>query len=227
MDPALDLVGVGPAARTLVLAFDYGTRARDAADARITDVVQRVVRNLVHLDVSLHTLRVPVDDRLDLPHAVALAPLDALRVGTRERLLAADAADPRVERFERALERLDLAHVAAAVRIALPQVRAFLRVLLRDRDHVRPDQLQAVALDQAVTRFVRLAEEQLRVELDYGDVEPELGDHVHEHRRLTLPRAREAHVVAELLVRPDQHTLGAHALDVRKVQAARCQAESP
>src|SRR5712692_808700 len=227
MDPTFDLVGVRPAAGTLVLALDDGTRARDAADRRVADVVQRVVRNLVHADVRLHALRVPVDDRLDLPDVVALAPLDAPRVRARERLLAADAADPGSEGLERALERLDLANVAAAVRIALPQVRAFVRVLLRDGDDVRPDQLQAVALDEAVARLVRLPEEQLRVELDHGDVEPELRDHVHEHRRLLLPRAREAELVAELLVRPDQHVLGAHALDVRKVQAACCQAESP
>ena len=30
----------------------------------------------------------------------------------------------------------------------------------------------------------------MRVELDDGDVEPELADHVHEHGRLPLPRAR-------------------------------------
>src|SRR5947207_12909185 len=96
MDSALDLVGIGPAPRALVLALDDGTRAGDAADRRVAGVVQRVVRNLVHVDVGLHTLRVPIDDRLDLPDAVALAPLDAPRVRAGERLLSADAAGPRV-----------------------------------------------------------------------------------------------------------------------------------
>src|SRR5438552_12814755 len=121
VNAALELLRAGPASRPLVLTRFDRTRARDATDGRIAHIVQRVVRNLVHVDVRLHALRVPVDDRLDLPDVVALAPLDALRVRARERLLAADAADPGVEGLERALERLDLANVAAAVRIALPQ----------------------------------------------------------------------------------------------------------
>src|SRR2546428_12500996 len=114
VDATFDLVGVRPATRALVLSFDDGTGAGDAADARVPDVVQRVVRNLFHVDVRLHALGVPVDDRLDLPDAVALAPLDSLRISTRERLLAADAADPRVERLECPPQRPDLADVAGA-----------------------------------------------------------------------------------------------------------------
>src|SRR5439155_1548241 len=98
---------------------------------------------------------------------------DSGRVRAGEGLLAADAADPRVVRLKRALQRLDLADVAAAVRIALPQIRSLLRVLLGDRDHVRPDQLEAVPLDEPLTRVVRLPKEQLGVELDDRNVEPE------------------------------------------------------
>src|ERR671937_2783775 len=115
VDPALELPGAGPAARPLVLACADGPRARDAADRRIAVVVQRVVRDLVHVDVRVDALRVPVDERLDLPDAVALAPLDLLCIRARRRLLAADPRDPRVEAAQRALERLDLAKVAAAV----------------------------------------------------------------------------------------------------------------
>src|ERR1041385_3370184 len=115
VDAALELVRPRPAPRTLVLVREDGTRARDAADRRIARVVQRVVGDLVDVDVGLDALRVPVDDGLDLPDAVALGPLDALRVGARQRLLPADARDPGVVRRERALVRLDLADVAAAV----------------------------------------------------------------------------------------------------------------
>src|SRR5439155_16924652 len=121
VDAALELVAPGPAPRALVLARLDGTRARDAADRRVARVVQRVVRNLVDVDVRLDALRVPVDERLHLPDAVALRPLDLLRVRARRRLLPADAGDPRVEAVERTLERLDLADVAAAVRLGLPQ----------------------------------------------------------------------------------------------------------
>src|ERR671931_1109962 len=121
VDAALELVRAGPAAGALVLAADDGARARHAADRRVALVVQRVVRNLVDVEVGLHALRVPVDDGLHLPDAVALRPLDLLRVRARERLLAADAGDPRVIGRQRTLERLDLADVAAAVRLALPE----------------------------------------------------------------------------------------------------------
>src|SRR5919202_2842706 len=111
VNAALDLVRARPAARALVLAPEDGTRARDAADRRVAGVVQRVVRNLVDVDVRLYALRVPVDERLDLPDAVPLRPLDTLRVRARQRLLAADAGDPGVEALERALQRLDLPDV--------------------------------------------------------------------------------------------------------------------
>src|SRR5215210_6257045 len=138
MDAALELVRAGPASRALVLAPEDGTRARHAADRRIARVVQRVVRNLVHVDVGPHAFGIPVDDGLDLPDAVALRPFDPLCAGARQRLFAADTGDPRLVRGERALERLDLADVAAAVRVALPEVRPLLDRLLPDRDHFGP-----------------------------------------------------------------------------------------
>src|SRR6266545_2238096 len=170
VDAALELVRAGPASRALVLAARDRARARNAADRRIALVVQRVVRNLVDVDVGLHALRVPVDDRLHLPDAVALRPFDLLRVGARHRLLAPNAGDPRVVGRERALERLDLADVAAAVGLGLPEP-------VRRVDRAERPQLQAVALDQAVARLVRLREEDERVELDDRYLEPELAEH--------------------------------------------------
>src|SRR5216683_2832855 len=164
MNAAFELVRSRPPPRPFVLTDDNGTRARNAADRRIARVVQRVVRNLVHVDVGLDALRVPVDDRLDLPHAVPLRPLDALCVGACQRLLAADAGDPGVIRSERPLERLDLTDVTAAIGVALPQVRALLNRLPRDGDHFGALEREPVALDEAVARLVGLLEEELRVE---------------------------------------------------------------
>src|SRR2546421_11062007 len=121
VNAAFELLGAGPPARSLALPRLHGPRARDAPDRRVPGVVQRVVRDLVDVDVRLHALRVPVDERLDLPDAVPLAPLDAARAGPRGRLLAADAGDPGVVAAERPLERLDLPDVAALVRPRLPE----------------------------------------------------------------------------------------------------------
>src|SRR6266508_3860062 len=174
VNAALELARAGPAPRPLVLAALDGTCARNAADRGVSLIVQRVVWNLVDVDVRLDALRVPVDERLHLPDAVALRPLDLLRVRARYRLLAADAGDPGVVARQRALERLDLADVAAAVGLGLPQPVG--RV-----DRAERPQLQAVALDQAVARLVRLREEDERVELDDRYLEPELAEHVDQH----------------------------------------------
>src|SRR2546422_2492382 len=124
VDAALELVRAGPAARALLLALADGAGARDAADRRVARVVQRVVRNLVDVDVGLDALRVPVGQGLDLPDAVTLAPFHLLGAGAGGGLLAADAGDPGVVAGESALERLDLAGVAAPVGVRLPEARA-------------------------------------------------------------------------------------------------------
>jgi len=62
------------------------------------------------------------------------------------------------------------------------------------------DELELVAVHQTVARVVRLAEEQVRVELDRVHAQAELGDHVDEHGRLLLPRAGQAQPVAVPLV---------------------------
>src|SRR6266542_3066071 len=227
MDAALELVGAGPAARALLLVGSRRPRAGNAADRAVADVVRRVVGNLVDGDVGPDAFLVPVCERVHLPDAVALGPLHLRRLRTARRLAAADAGDPGAVRREGVEQRLDLADVAAAVRIALPEVRSLLLVLLGDREHMWRDQVEPVALDERVARLVRLAEEELRVELDHRNVERELADHVHEHRRLLLPRARETELVAELAVRPAENVLRRHRFDVRKAQARRRQAGPP
>src|SRR5919204_4547080 len=109
VDTTLELPRAGPASGALVLTGSDGPRAGNAADRRVAAVVQRVVGDLVDVDVGLDALRVPVDERLDLPDAVPLAPLDAARAAPGGRLLAADAGDPGVVLGQGALERLDLA----------------------------------------------------------------------------------------------------------------------
>ena len=229
VDPALELVRAGPAARPLLLVRRDRPGAGNAADRAVARLVERVVGNLVHLDVGPDALLVPVGERVHLPDAVPLRPLELRRLGAARRLVAADARDPGVVRLERREQRLDLADVTAPVGVALPEVRPLLAMLLGDREHRRREQVEPVALDEPVASLVRLAEEELRVELDDRQVEPELGDHVHERRRLLLPRAGEAQLVAVLLVDPDEELLGAHRLEIeiRKCGRARQGATPP
>src|SRR3954452_14941546 len=208
VDPALELRGAGPTAGALVFPGGDGPRAGDAADRRVAAIVQGVVGNLVDVQVGLDALRVPVDEGLDLPDAVALRPLDFLGLRARRALLAADARDPGAVVRERALEGLDLAQRAAPVGIGLPEP-------VRRVDRTEGPKLEAVAADEPVARLLGLGKEHLRVELHDRDVEPELRDHVDENRRLTLPGAREAHAPPELGVGPGEKLLRREALDVR------------
>src|SRR5688500_8882272 len=103
VDAALELPGAGPAPGSLVFACRDRARAGDAADRGIALLVQRVDGNLIDDRVRVDALRAPVDERLDLPDAVPLGPLDLLGVGAGRALLAPDAGDPRVVLRERAL----------------------------------------------------------------------------------------------------------------------------
>ena len=214
VNAALELVRAGPATGALLLVRGRRAGARDAADRAVPRVVQRVGGYLVDVDVRPHPLLVPVGERVDLEDLVALRPLHLRRVDAARRLVAANPRDPGVVRLQRLDERLDLADVAAAVGIALPEVRPLGAMLLGDRRDRRLDELQLVAIDQRVARVVGLAEEEVRVELDRVHAQAELGDHVHEHGRLLLPRAREADARPEELVRPGDQLLGRHGLEV-------------
>src|SRR5204863_9254821 len=90
MNPALELVGSRPAACPLFLVRPRRTRARDAADRAVADVMQRVVRNLVRADVCPDPLLVPIGEGVDLPDVVTARPLDLRRVRTARRLVAPD-----------------------------------------------------------------------------------------------------------------------------------------
>src|SRR3989440_6122412 len=214
VDTAFQFVGAGPAAGTLLLVGRGRPGTGDTADRAVAGLVQRVVRNLVDLDVGPDALLVPVRERVKLPDAVAVRPLQLRSRRAARRLVAADAGDPAVIRAERFQQGLDLADVAAAVRVRFPEIWTLALVLLGDRDHLGAPEREAVPLDEPVARLIALAKEELRVQLDHGDLEPELRDHVHEHGRLLLPRARQAELVAELLVAPAKEVLGGHRLEV-------------
>src|ERR687895_2936444 len=132
MNAAFELVRPSPAAGALLLVRPRRPGARDAADRTVSDVVQRVVGDVVRGDVVPHGTLVPARERMHLPDAVALRVLQLRRSGPRRRLASPDSRDPSVVRLERADERLHLADVATAVAVALPEVRPFLLVLLGD-----------------------------------------------------------------------------------------------
>src|SRR3954452_10316963 len=127
VQPALRLVGIGPAA----LAARVGRQgAVRAADRGVAVVVQPVVRHVVARDVVPHLALRPVGQRVRLPQPVAQVPVDLLGAPARRRLLAPQPGHPTVDVRQRALQRRHLPDAAALVRIARPQRVAMLSRLL-------------------------------------------------------------------------------------------------
>src|SRR6185312_13072275 len=91
---ALFLDRTGPAAGTLVLALADRGRARPATDARITLIVQRVVRDVVPEDEVPHVLARPRQERIDLHETELGVPLHDARRGAMGCLIATDGTDP-------------------------------------------------------------------------------------------------------------------------------------
>src|SRR4051794_29685262 len=93
-----------------------------AADGLETLVVQRVVGNVVLEDVTPDVLVGPVGEGRDLVQAVLCVPPQLRDLDATGGMLPAHAGDPRVRLGERLAHRNDLADLAAAVRIVLPEL---------------------------------------------------------------------------------------------------------
>src|SRR3990172_9174579 len=112
-----------PPPGALRLARHGGASAGPAADAGVALVEQRMVQHVVLADVAPYIRPAPVRQR---EHLGDTAPRDGVvldHIGGRAagRLILPDAADPGVVTHDGALQRLDLADPAAAIRIGLIQ----------------------------------------------------------------------------------------------------------
>ena len=109
------LFGVGvfppPAAGADVFAGGDGAGAGGAADARVKAVVQRVVRDLVELEVGPHLLFAPVRERVEFCKAVAIVEGADRQSFASRRLLRAQSGDPGLLAGQRALQWFDLARM--------------------------------------------------------------------------------------------------------------------
>src|SRR5258706_2627812 len=133
-----------PASGANVFARDGGARAGRAADGTVALVVEGVVGHLEGADVFPYLALAPVGKGIefhDTPRGIVFLQLE---LGARDGLVAALAGDPGFLAFERALERLDLADMAAA----LAQLPAFVEgIAAETRDvfgngaGVRPEHL--------------------------------------------------------------------------------------
>ena len=119
-----------------VLRDDVGNIREACATAnRASEVVERIRRQVVLLQVRPRVSAGPVRHRVDLQHRTArleLVPVEDRCVRPRGRGVPPEGGDPRVELLERVEHRADLVDLAAQGRVALVQAFAERGRLLLD-----------------------------------------------------------------------------------------------
>ena len=92
--------------------------------------MQWVVRHIVLLDVFPDPLATPTRQRAELQHLITPVPFQHTQVFSRPRLAAPQAGDPHFHVTQHRLQRLNLANLAAQIRIVFPELTAERRALL-------------------------------------------------------------------------------------------------
>src|SRR6266853_2072378 len=218
----LDLVHFPPpAAGTFVLTFGGGAGAGGAADRGVAEVVERVVGEVVLVDVRPDLVSGPISQRGDLGEAFMRGiGRNDRRFLARWRLVPAQAGDPRVVSRQRAGQRPRLAHVAAQaphVCGLVEEVRAMGRDHLVQIVGVGRDDLDVdpVAVADAVDHVVGLLREAAGVQGEHGHVGPDARGHVDKDGRLGLEAGHD-HDLWKRVVCPLQNGFrGAHTVTWR------------
>ena len=231
MDAAL-LVGVllpPPPASALGLAGQDRPGARRAADRGEAVIEELVIRDLVRAHVVPDLVERPVGERVELDDVPVLTvELDLRDVAPAHPLLAAEAGDPRVERRELALQRFDLADVAARdpeVDRPVHQVRPVRHRELRHVAAVRHLELHvdAVALVDLLEQRVRLRRQAPGVEREDPDVRVDAPRHVHQSQPVDATRGADRDPRVERVQRPREELFGARPLEpIGGVADPRC-----
>src|SRR5690606_14296203 len=144
VDAALGLVPAAPAARARVLAGLDRAGAGLAADRKIAFRLERMAREIVRLEIRVEVRLGPVAERVDLEPAIL--DLETRQVLAGDRLERLAARNPSIEILLGAPQRLDLADLAAAVRIPRPSEAVLVLRGKRRRiglDHRRIEQAEA------------------------------------------------------------------------------------
>src|ERR1700720_3466190 len=105
-----------------------------ATNAGVTAFMQHVVRDVMLANILPDLLRTPVDDGINLHQLKFFVPLHFPCARPRRGLVATDARDPSAQFAELSPERLDLAKIAALIRLPFPECRTVDSFLLFRRD---------------------------------------------------------------------------------------------
>ena len=160
-----------PSSGSDILAWLDGPCTRLATDARISLVLQLVIRNMVLLYILLHILFAPVDERVHLNQVMNVVPFHYLHILAGYALLLSQSADPYIQSLHRPLQRFQLPYLAAAVSAfnrIIEEVDAFflhhlLHRLIVWEEHFQVDAVGHVGL---VDQLVGLREESAGIECE-------------------------------------------------------------
>src|SRR5215469_6926500 len=120
MQSAFGFSSPGPTTGTRVFARANGTSAMSAANARVVEIMQRVVRNTVLVNVVPNVLIRPVSNRIDFDEPELPIPFNLFRGSPEYSLIATDRRDPGSQFCELLFQRLNLAQSAALIWIGAP-----------------------------------------------------------------------------------------------------------
>jgi hypothetical protein len=118
MKPAFNFVGPRPASGSRIFPGTDRAGARLATDARILPVMQRIVRNLMIMNISPDLFGVPESQGIQLEQPKPLIPLHHLRMGTGGGLFTPDSGDPSLVVFQHFFQRLNFAELTVRRRIS-------------------------------------------------------------------------------------------------------------
>src|SRR3981081_4332192 len=154
---ALSFCSARPAPSPGIFAGLYGPRAMRATDAWIVLIMERVVRDVMFVEIAPNLFRSPIRDRIHLHQPEFSVPLDFSGILTNRSLVAANTRDPRTQLTKFAAERLNLAQIAALVGILRPEVLS-VNACLRHRREQRKHSLNlySIFLLDPVHQVVRL-----------------------------------------------------------------------
>src|SRR6185437_14147163 len=194
-----------PASRAIVFAGSHRARARVATDAGVAFAVKWMARNIVLFDIFVHLPLGPVGQRAEL--RAAIDNRKTRDFATRSRLPPAQTNRPRAQRFQLAVERPDLADVAAQHskrRVIAKKIRpvaqnhAFYLVGVGHRHF----ELQAVAIADPVDHFVCRLGQPARVHRNHPDFARNASRQIYHHHPLGLEAGHNSERVTVALDGP-------------------------
>src|SRR5437773_8214569 len=195
MQAALGLREAGPATRAGIFTRLDGAGAVCASDGRVSLIVQRVVGNVMPLDIGPDILRRPTRQGIEFDQFKLRVPVDDLRSRATRGLFATNAGDPGLIRLQGPRQGGDFSLVTALVRLPLPQLVAELSALLLRREHgLHLDRRDAVFLHESIAGGIGLRKQKVRVEIEDRSKRIEAMDHVNQHDIFGPKAARQDNI---------------------------------